>query len=129
MNTSLLTNKESYQFNREYILMPTNKYTIITVDTEALPKRAVTDHVRRLIWGEHENGTAGVREMCAVGDEFGVKHVFLWTCAELMPGGTKWAPLSVGWTRPGRMCSCTRIPNICRKISGPNIISNIVRAS
>ena len=56
--------------------MPTNKYTIITVDTEALPKRAVTDHVRRLIWGEHENGTAGVREMCAVGDEFGVKHVF-----------------------------------------------------
>ena len=91
--------------------MPTNKYTIITVDTEALPKRAVTDHVRRLIWGEHENGTAGVREMCAVGDEFGVKHVFfvdMW---------------------PGRMCSCTRIPNICRKISGPNIISNIVRAS
>lgn len=56
--------------------MPTNKYTIITVDTEALPKRAITDHVRRLIWGEHENGTAGVREMCAVGDEFGVKHVF-----------------------------------------------------
>ena len=56
--------------------MHKNKYTLLTVDTEALPKRAVTDHVRRLIWGEHDKGTAGVREMCAVGDEFGAKHVF-----------------------------------------------------
>lgn len=53
-----------------------NKYTLITVDTEALPNRAATDHVRRLIWGEYPNGTAGVREMCAIGDEFGAKHVF-----------------------------------------------------
>lgn len=53
-----------------------NKYAFITIDTEALPNRAATDHVRRLIWGEHANGTAGVREMCAIGDEFGAKHVF-----------------------------------------------------
>lgn len=53
-----------------------NRYALLTVDTEALPKRAETEHVRRLIWGEHENGTAGVREMCAIGDEFGAKHVF-----------------------------------------------------
>ena len=95
--------------------MPTNKYTIITVDTEALPKRAVTDHVRRLIWGEHENGTAGVREMCAVGDEFGVKHVFF-------------VDMCGAYARRDEMGSVI-IPNICRKISGPNIISNIVRAS
>ena len=56
--------------------MGKNRYALLTVDTEALPKRAVTDHVRRLIWGEHENGTAGVREMSAIGDEFGAKHVF-----------------------------------------------------
>ncbi|MFM0007003.1 polysaccharide deacetylase [Paraburkholderia dipogonis] len=53
-----------------------SRYALLTVDTEALPKRASGDHVKRLMWGEHENGTAGVREMCAIGDEFGVKHVF-----------------------------------------------------
>ena len=52
------------------------QYALITVDTEALPRRASSDHVTRLIWGEHDNGTAGVREMCAIGDEFGAKHVF-----------------------------------------------------
>ncbi len=56
--------------------MGKNRYALLTVDTEALPKRAVTDHVKRLIWGEHDNGTAGVREMSAIGDEFGAKHVF-----------------------------------------------------
>ncbi|HNI68002.1 MAG TPA: hypothetical protein PKV55_08180 [Nitrospira sp.] len=32
--------------------------------------------MNRLIWGKHERGTAGISEMCAIGDEFGVKHVF-----------------------------------------------------
>jgi hypothetical protein len=54
----------------------TRRYAILTVDTEALPKRASTDHVERLIWGRHPKGTAGVGEICAIGDEFGVKHVF-----------------------------------------------------
>ena len=57
-------------------MMHKTRYALFTVDTEALPNRAVTDHVKRLIWGEYENGTAGVREMCAIGDEFGAKHVF-----------------------------------------------------
>lgn len=52
------------------------RYALITVDTEALPKRAPSNHVKRLIWGEHEKGTAGIREMCDVGDEFGAKHIF-----------------------------------------------------
>ena len=56
--------------------MPKNRYALLTVDTEALPKRAEADHVTRLIWGEHDKGTAGVREMCAIGNEFGAKHVF-----------------------------------------------------
>lgn len=53
-----------------------SRYAIVTVDTEALPKRATDDHVRRLMWGEHENGTAGIREICAIGDEVGAKLVF-----------------------------------------------------
>lgn len=57
-------------------LIKKNRYTMLTVDTEALPKRASMDNVRRLIWGEHEQGTAGVREMCTVADEAGGKLVF-----------------------------------------------------
>ncbi|MBX6962795.1 polysaccharide deacetylase [Providencia rettgeri] len=53
-----------------------DRYAMITVDTEALPKRASDDHVNRLIWGRFPKGTAGVAEMCKIGDEFGVKHVF-----------------------------------------------------
>lgn len=56
--------------------MSRDRYALLTVDTEALPKRAATDHVKRLIWGEHERGTAGVREMCAAADEIGSKLVF-----------------------------------------------------
>lgn len=53
-----------------------SRYAMLTVDTEALPRRAAEDHVRRLIWGEHTCGTAGVREMCQIGDEMGAQHVF-----------------------------------------------------
>ena len=53
-----------------------DRYALLTVDTEALPKRASHDHVKRLIWGEHAEGTAGIREMCAIGAEFNAKHVF-----------------------------------------------------
>lgn len=56
--------------------MSRNRYAILTVDTEALPKRATTDHVNRLMWGRHEEGTAGVAEMASIGKEFGVAHVF-----------------------------------------------------
>ncbi|EXI68577.1 MAG: hypothetical protein AW08_00889 [Candidatus Accumulibacter adjunctus] len=52
------------------------RYVLLTVDTEALPKRAVDDHVRRLIWGEHSNGTAGVREMCSAAQEVNAKLTF-----------------------------------------------------
>lgn len=52
------------------------RFLMLTVDTEALPRRASQDHVKRLMWGEHENGTAGIREMAAIGDEFGAKHIY-----------------------------------------------------
>ncbi|MFM0007004.1 polysaccharide deacetylase [Paraburkholderia dipogonis] len=48
----------------------------MTVDTEALPKRAAQSHVDRLIWGQCESGRAGIRELCSVGNEFNAKHVF-----------------------------------------------------
>ena len=56
--------------------MNKSRYALMTVDTEALPSRASGDHVNRLIWGEFEKGTAGIREMCSLGDEVGAKHVF-----------------------------------------------------
>lgn len=56
--------------------MGNNRYALLTVDTEALPNRATADHVKRLILGEHNFGTAGVREICAIGNEFNAKHIF-----------------------------------------------------
>ena len=53
-----------------------NRYLILTNDTEALPNRAKDDHVKRLMWGEHENGTAGVREMASIAREFNGKITF-----------------------------------------------------
>lgn len=53
-----------------------NRYAMLTVDTEALPRRAAEDHVQRLIWGKHGNASAGIREMCRIGDEVGARHVF-----------------------------------------------------
>ncbi|QYJ24179.1 polysaccharide deacetylase [Achromobacter sp. ES-001] len=53
-----------------------NRYALLTVDTEALPKRAEVDHVDRLIWGVHAHGSAGIREMCSIGKDFDAKHIF-----------------------------------------------------
>lgn len=56
--------------------MARDRYVLLTVDTEALPKRASAEHVKRLIWGEHENGSAGVREMCSIAGDFNAKLTF-----------------------------------------------------
>ncbi len=56
--------------------MRNNRYALLTVDTEALPRRASEKHVERLMWGKHEQGTVGIAEMCAVGDVYGIKHTF-----------------------------------------------------
>lgn len=57
-------------------MMQKNRYAMLTVDTEALPKRAAQDHVKRLMWGVHEKGRAGIGEMASIGDEFGARHVY-----------------------------------------------------
>jgi hypothetical protein len=44
---------------------------IITIDTEALPARASANHVEKLIWGEFDNGSAGIREICDVLESVG----------------------------------------------------------
>ncbi|QBH19255.1 polysaccharide deacetylase [Alcaligenes faecalis] len=56
--------------------MLNRRYILLTVDVEALSGRAVEQHVQRLVWGKHSAGTAGIREMSSIGDEFGAKHVF-----------------------------------------------------
>lgn len=53
-----------------------DRYALLTVDTEALPKRAIDNHVERLVWGRHSRGVAGIAEMCAIGSEFCAPHVF-----------------------------------------------------
>ncbi|BBU69623.1 hypothetical protein [Fluviibacter phosphoraccumulans] len=53
-----------------------SRYLMLTVDVEALPKRASDDHVRRLMWGEQPGGRAGVREISALGKEFDLTHTF-----------------------------------------------------
>ncbi|HNQ05423.1 MAG TPA: polysaccharide deacetylase [Thiobacillaceae bacterium] len=52
------------------------RYALVTVDTEAQPARAAGEHVRRLIWGEHPGGTAGIRELCAAAREVAARLVF-----------------------------------------------------
>lgn len=67
--------------------MSRNRYALVTVDVEAQPARAKEEHVRRLIWGEHPNGRAGVREMCAAADDVGAKLVnFVDACGVYMHG-------------------------------------------
>ena len=53
-----------------------SRYLMLTVDTEALPNRAPDNHVDRLMWGRHENGTAGVAQMAEIANEFGSHMVF-----------------------------------------------------
>lgn len=52
------------------------KKLLITIDTEALPARASNNHVEKLIWGQFENGRAGIIEICDVIEEFGGKGLF-----------------------------------------------------
>ena len=61
-----------------------NKYLILTNDTEALPNRAKDNHVKRLMWGEHENGVAGVKEMTSVVKEFNGKITYF---VDICPNG------------------------------------------
>lgn len=49
---------------------------LITVDTEALPARAETAHVERLIWGRFETGRAGIKEMVSISEDLGVPFLF-----------------------------------------------------
>ncbi len=76
--------------------MLNRRYILLTVDTEALQGRASSNHVQRLVWGEYAGGTAGVREMCRIGSEFGAKHVFFvdlcatWGMQEQMLDVVRW---------------------------------------
>lgn len=76
--------------------MRSDKYALLTVDTEALPNRAPKDHVRRLMWGEHERGRAGIREMAEIGAEFGARLVFFldmcgaWTYRDELAEVARW---------------------------------------
>ncbi len=56
--------------------MLSRRYALLTVDTEALSGRATGSYVERLVWGRHETGAAGIREICELGVECHAPHVF-----------------------------------------------------
>lgn len=67
--------------------MRRQRYALVTIDDEAQPARAAEDHVRRLIWGEHTQGTAGIREMCQAADDVGARLVhFVDACGVYLHG-------------------------------------------
>lgn len=81
------------------VLGLSKRYALLTVDTEALPKRAADSHIMHLVWGKHPRGSAGVQEIAEIGNEFGVKHVFFsdfcgtYSCLEQMQEVVHWLNL------------------------------------
>ena len=66
-----------------------DRYLVLTIDTEALPARASDNHVRKLVWGEHEKGSAGLREFVGLSQAHNAPFTFfvevarsLWEPAE-----------------------------------------------
>lgn len=52
------------------------RYLILTVDTEALPRRAPSDHIERLIWGRFDGKELGIGRMMDIADAVGVPITF-----------------------------------------------------
>jgi hypothetical protein len=59
-----------------HVLTKKTQYAMISVDVEALPRRASSDHVKKLMWGEFENGSAGLREICSIASEVKSNFIF-----------------------------------------------------
>ncbi len=53
-----------------------HRYMLLTVDTEALPARASERHVEKLVWGEYENGRAGISEFVDLSKEHNLVFTF-----------------------------------------------------
>ena len=53
-----------------------SRYAMLTVDVEALPKRAIDSHVDKLIWGRHSKGTAGIEQLHSIGLEYNAPHIY-----------------------------------------------------
>lgn len=51
--------------------------SFLSFDVEALPGRAEEDHVDRLIWGKVDGQEYGIRKLCAILREYGIKGNFL----------------------------------------------------
>ena len=73
---------------RATALIGPDRHALLTVDVEALPARAPSDHVDRLVWGRHEAGTGGIAELCDIADAARAPMVFFTDMVEeeLYPG-------------------------------------------
>mgnify|MGYP003575562205 CR=1 FL=1 len=51
--------------------------SFLSFDVEALPGRAATDHIDRLIWGKFDGGEFGLRRICRILKEYRLKANFM----------------------------------------------------
>lgn len=51
--------------------------SFLSFDVEALPGRAISDHIDRLMWGKINGGEHGVGQICRILNEYGLKGNFL----------------------------------------------------
>ena len=49
---------------------------MVTIDTEALPKRAESNHINRLIWGQFAEGNAGIQQFVEIANDNFIQFVF-----------------------------------------------------
>jgi len=49
----------------------------LSFDVEALPERATSDHIDRLVWGKVDGGEYGIRRICDVLAQYGLKGNFM----------------------------------------------------
>lgn len=92
-----------------------DKKLLITIDTEALPARASNDHVKKLIWGDFENGRAGIIEICNVIEEVGGKGLFFLDVAGSFYNISAYREINSFLTRRGHMVEWHYHPEILGK--------------
>jgi len=74
---------------------------LVTIDVEALPARASEDHIERLIWGRHPEGTAGISEICDSLEDAGGKGLFFLEVAGSVENLAAYREINAFLTRRG----------------------------
>jgi hypothetical protein len=80
---SVVYNNQSHTAPHLTLVPPSkSRQLIITIDTEALPKRADSDFINRLIYGKIDGDVYGIGRFMDIADKFSVKLTFFLELAE-----------------------------------------------